>query len=85
VADETQQVRAGLQAADIRKRYPGRPKVRGEHCGIWAWRGRGVFEGKIAGRELDGVHRHNERSFPESCFPELEATQGFEFVRWAAA
>lgn len=77
-------VRVGLSRAELRRRFPGRPRVSGEHCGIWAWRGPGVFEGKIGGRKLDGIHRHKAASFPEAAFAELEAA-GFEFVQWAAA
>lgn len=73
-----------LSRTDLRKRYPGFPRVKGLHFGLWAYRGRGVFEGEIAGKELLAVHRHKELAFPEADFAELEA-KGFEFVRWAAA
>ncbi|NIV29197.1 MAG: hypothetical protein GWN58_06710 [Anaerolineae bacterium] len=84
------QLRDALEEEALRKRskkrYPGRPKVKGEHYGIWKWPKPGKpFRGKIGGSKRELVfHRHRRMSFPERTFPELEKA-GFGFVQWAAA
>ncbi len=67
-----------------RKRYPGRPKVRGEHHALFAWKKPGRFLGKLPGQKHErSLHRHEKVGFPESQFAELEEL-GLEFVAWCS-
>jgi hypothetical protein len=67
-----------------RKRYPDRPKVKGEHYALWAWQKQGRFCGKLPGQKRErSLHRHERVGFPESQFAELEEL-GLEFVQWCA-
>lgn len=84
MSQDAKTITSGLSRSEARRRYPRRPKVRGEHFGLWEWRGKSAFTGTIAEAKVHAIPRHAVRSFPERLFAELEEL-GFRFVRWAAA
>jgi len=66
------------------KKYPGRPKVKGEHYVRLHWSGPGPYETELQDGTEVFVIQGQTRSFPEGMLDEL-IEEGFTWEGWAAA